>query len=101
MINHAVKLYPADDKEVVRISPRLGMSNWMNDLVKLKQRGLYRVTIINLLTDDVIMTAAPIIARSPESAKYDAANMANIAGGEYDNYDILVEFVGYIREKKS
>ncbi len=72
----------------------------MNDLVTLKKRGLYRVTIVNLLTDDVMMTATPIIARSPESAKYDAAQLSGIAGGEYDNYDILVEFVGYIREKK-
>ncbi len=68
-------------------------------LVKLKPRGVYRSTVVNLVTDEVTILP-PIISRSIEGAKYHAANAAGIGKDEYDNYDILIEFSGYVREAK-
>jgi hypothetical protein len=68
--------------------------------VSLKKRAAWRVTVINPDTDE-IQVVGPLIARSIHGARLQAAYSAVIPVENLDDYELLVEFLGFIRERNN
>lgn len=69
-------------------------------LVELKKRACWRVTVVNPDTDD-IMTVGPFVARSLHGARLQAAYSAQVPVADLEQYELLVEFLGFIRERNN